>query len=166
MNFTNHTKLNEEEFKLFYKELFNKSPRPSDYKTTEYWNKVRIKQQEFFNKQEKNLLISELPGEHWKPHPKLKTYQVSNLGRIKIRNKIQRQIDAEGKLGYLVLERYPKILVYRLVAETFLNRLEEKYYDVHHIDNNGYDCSEDNLILLKRWQHKAIHRNEMEDFYK
>ncbi|MDD6969358.1 MAG: hypothetical protein SPH83_01600 [Treponema sp.] len=166
MNFTNHTKLNDAEFKVFYKELFCKSPRPSDYKTEEYWEKVKLRQQEFLNNQEKTLLIPELPDEIWKQHPSLKTYEVSNLGRIKIRNVIQRQIDTQGKLGYLVLERYPKVLVYRLVADTYLNRLQEKYYEVHHIDNNGYDCSEDNLILLKKWQHKAIHKNEMEDYSK
>lgn len=166
MNFTNHTKLNDAEFKVFYKELFCKSPRPSDYKTEEYWEKVKLRQQEFLNNQEKTLLIPELPDEIWKQHPSLKTYEVSNLGRIKIRNVIQRQIDTQGKLGYLVLERYPKVLVYRLVADTYLNRLQGKYYEVHHIDNNGYDCSEDNLILLKKWQHKAIHKNEMEDYSK
>lgn len=166
MNFTNHKKLTDEEFKQNYEKLFNACPRPSEYKTDEYWKRVHERQELFFANQEKTISIPELPEEKWVKHPTLKTYEVSNLGRVKIKGVIQRQIDdPDGKLGYLVLERYTSVLVYQLVADCFLDRLTQSSSErlaVHHIDNNGYDCSEDNLIMLTEKQHNAIHKNEME----
>lgn len=41
MNFTNHKKLTDEEFKENYEKLFDACPRPSEYKTDGYWKKVR-----------------------------------------------------------------------------------------------------------------------------
>ena len=106
-----------------------------------------------------------MPGENWVEHPKYKTYKVSNLGRVMINDVIQKQRDdPDGKLGYLVLEKYTMVLVYQLVADVFLDRKEGEGLAVHHIDNNGYDCSEDNLIMLTESQHNAIHLNEMEVF--
>ena len=166
MNFTDHVKLTDEEFKENYEKLFNACPRPSDYKTDDYWNKVRERQKKFFENQDKTIFILELPGERWVEHPIYKSYKVSNLGRVMINGEIQRQIDdPDGKLGYLVLEKYTSVLVYQLVADCFLDRLNQSSAErlaVHHIDNNGYDCSEDNLIMLTEKQHNAIHRNEME----
>lgn len=167
MNFTGHKKLTDEEFKKWYPQLFEKCPRHKEYGTDEYNKKVQQRRKEFFDAQEKELMIPELPGEKWEPHPTLKTYKISNKGRVKIRGKIQKQIDdPDGKLGYLVLENYSSVLVYQLVADTFLGRLEREdgiTRAVHHINNNGYDCSEDNLIMLTDNQHNAIHRNEMEE---
>lgn len=81
---------------------------------------------------------------------------------------IQRQIDnPDGKHGYLVLEKYTSVLVYQLVADCFFNRLNQSSSErlaVHHIDNNGYDCSNDNLIMLIEKQHNAIHRNKMKEW--
>ena len=166
MNFTNHKNLTDEEFKENYEKLFNTCPRPSEYKTDAYWKRVYERQVKFFENQERTLAISEFTGEKWVKHPTLKTYEVSNLGRVKIKGVIQRQIDdPDGKLGYLVLEKYTSVLVYQLVADCFLDRLNHSSAErlaVHHIDNNGYDCSEDNLIMLTEKQHNAIHRNEME----
>lgn len=168
MNFTGHKKLSDEDYKENYEKLFYACPRPSEYKSEEYWNKVRERQRHFFEEQDKTLSIPLLPREKWVKHPTLKTYEVSNYGRVKIRGKIQKQIDEpDGKLGYLVLEKYTTVLVYQLVADCFLDRLEQRpgeRFDVHHIDNNGYDCSEDNLIMLTESQHNAIHRNEMEEW--
>lgn len=108
-----------------------------------------------------------MPGERWVKHLTLKTYEVSNFGRVKIKGEIQRQVDdPDGKLGYLVLEKYTSVLVYQLVADCFLDRTKQGLDErlaVHHIDNNGYDCSEDNLIMLTEKQHNAIHRNEMKE---
>ena len=165
MNFTGHKKLTDEEYKENYEKLFYACPRPSEYKSEEYWNKVRERQRHFFEEQEKTLSIPLLPGENWVEHPKYKTYKVSNLGRVMINDVIQKQRDdPDGKLGYLVLEKYTMVLVYQLVADVFLDRKEGEGLAVHHIDNNGYDCSEDNLIMLTERQHNAIHRNEMEVF--
>ena len=165
MNFTGYKKPTDEEFKRCYKELFEASPRPKDYDTKQYKAKVEESRRRFLEAQEINLKIELLPGEKWLNHPTLKTYQVSNLGRIKIRGKIQRQVDnPNGKLGYLVLEKYPKVLVYRLVADVFLERKTGEYRAVHHIDNDGYNCGEDNLIMLTKAQHDAIHTNEMEEW--
>ena len=84
MNFTGHKKLTDEEYKENYEKLFYACPRPSEYKSEEYWNKVRERQRHFFEEQEKTLSIPLLPGENWVEHPKYKTYKVSNLGRVMI----------------------------------------------------------------------------------
>ena len=169
MNFTNHVKLTDEEFKENYEKLFNACPRPSEYKSDDYWNKVRERQKKFFENQDKTIFIPELPGERWVEHPTYKSYKVSNLGRVMINGEIQRQRDdPDGKLGYLVLEKYTSVLVYQLVADCFLDRTKQdpdERLSVHHIDNNGYDCSENNLIMLTEKQHNAIHRNEMEEIF-
>lgn len=34
---------------------------------------------------------------------------------------------------------------------------------LYHIDNDGYNCNEDNLIMLTEIQHGAIHKNEMKE---
>lgn len=45
----------------------------------------------------------------------------------------------------------------------FLDRKVGEGRAVHHIDNDGYNCSEDNLIMLTEIQHGAIHKNEMKE---
>ena len=106
--------------------------------------------------------IDTLPWEIWKEHPNNNSWKISNLGRVKIGKDIQEQIDnPDGRLGMLVLKNYTNYLVYHLVAETFLDRLEpeSKGLIIHHIINDGYNCSEDNLIMLTPKQHSAIHCN-------
>lgn len=166
-NFTGHTRLEDNQFKQYYKQLFDACPRPISYTEDSYWDKVRASQRKFFKEQEKTISKLELPGEVWREHPTYKKFEVSNLGRIRKDGVILRQIDdPHGRLGYLVLEKYPSILVYRFVSDCFLDRLKPyvKGLEVHHINNDGYNCREDNLILLTRKQHNAIHKNEMEDF--
>ena len=54
--------------------------------------------------------------------------------------------------------------VYTLIAMGFLGKKTGDHYDVHHIDNNGYDCRPENLVLLTRKQHNAVHaKNKIED---
>ena len=93
MNFTGYKKPTEKEFKRCYKELFEGSLRPKDYETEEYKAKVEESRRRFLEAQEINLKIELLPGEKWLNYPTLKTYQISNLGRIKIRGKKQRLVD-------------------------------------------------------------------------
>ena len=69
--------------------------------------------------------------------------------------------------GYLKLDPHRKykgrvdheVNVYTLIAMGFLGKELNDGYDVHHLDNNGYDCRPKNLILLTRKQHIAVHSN-------
>lgn len=87
-------------------------------------------------------------------------YEASNLGRIRnINGNIIKQVDALEKInkGYLVLNEHKSIYVYRLVAKAFFSREEFKGKQIHHINNNGYDCRPKNLILLEKGQHSIVH---------
>lgn len=166
MNFTGFKKPTDAEFKNVYKELFESCPRPKDYNTEEYKAKVEIARRRFFDFQKKTMDIDTLPWEFWKKHPNYSSWEISNLGRIKIDGRIQEQIDnPDGSKGYLVLKNYTskEFLVYRLVADVFLERKEGEGRIVHHINNDGYNCSEDNLIMLTKTQDAAIHTNEKKE---
>ena len=122
----------------------------------------------------KILDIELLPGEIFEKYPKnvniaywtFRNYlknsddniEVSNLGRIKINNIIQRQ--EEIKYGYLFVNINNKpYYVYRLVGEIFCScPVEEtnKDWHVHHITNNGYDNRANNLIWVNSDEHKFI----------
>ena len=160
MNFTGHTRLTDEQFMEWYTQLFENSPRPWEQKTEKYKKEVEIKRTAFFTFQELTKNIPILPWEVWKEW-RWKTdnkWEVSNLGRVRIDNEIQEQIDKpKSSPGYLVLKKYPTILVYHLVANVFLDNEHVEGIQIHHIDNNGYNSSEMNLILLSENQHKAIH---------
>ena len=96
-------------------------------------------------------------------------YEVSNLGRVKYEGKIQAQVDeidvktGKPKIGYLVLEdkNLRRDYVYSMVAFTFLDKIEGDGYHVHHITNNGYDNSIENLVLLNREEHSYVHGFEI-----
>ncbi len=99
-------------------------------------------------------------------------YKVSNLGRVKFKGKIIPQGDIKQK-GYLRLDpegNYHvdhQVYVYTLVAIGFLGKRFNDGYDVHHRNNNGYDCSVENLMLLTRIQHNAVHCKEnSKNYYK
>lgn len=168
MNITGYKKPTDEEFKKCYETLFILSPRPNEYGTTDYVAKVENSWKTFFENQKRNLVIENLPGEEWKQHPSLRTYMCSNLGRVKIKingkYEIQEQIDWPGKekKGYLILKKIKTpVLVYRLIADVFCDRVEGEGRAVHHIDNNGYDNRADNLIMLTEKQHGLIHSDVM-----
>ena len=135
------------------------------------------KEKKLFNKEKydkiynhgKNETCKDLPGENWASLSNIKgysKYSVSSLGRVKFNDIILEQGDYNNS-GYLKLDPknlYPgkvdhEINVYTLIAMGFLGKTFNDGYDVHHKDNNGYDCRPDNLILLTRKQHIAIHSN-------
>lgn len=94
-------------------------------------------------------------------------YSVSDFGRVKWNDKIIKQDDVSSK-GYLKLDPDGEnnridhqVNVYTLIAMGFLGKEEGDKLDVHHIDNNGYNCRPENLVLLKRNQHNAVHSKEL-----
>lgn len=115
-------------------------------------------------------LDEEIPEEIWKNYPPNKKYLISSFGRVKYDNKIVPQKDEEGKTGYLILDdeifgiKLLKYYTYQMVAVTFLTKLNEGEYHIHHISNNGYDNSVGNLIYLSKDQHKLVH--EIENKYR
>ena len=104
-----------------------------------------------------------MPKEEWRTDPSRKgkwAYKVSNYGRVKdSEGNILNQIDSPelGK-GWLVLEKYPSVFVYHLVAEAWLEYPKEGTgWQVHHIDNDGYNNRIDNLIYVSDTTHSRIH---------
>ena len=105
-------------------------------------------------------LEPELNGEIWKSY-KIEGLEVSSYGRVRYNKEIVPQKDSEEKgkeVGYLVLDNaeLPKMLVYQMVAETFLEKPDSGEYQIHHITNNGYDNSVGNLIYLTKEQHNQL----------
>lgn len=95
-------------------------------------------------------------------------YFVSNCARVKIEMAddlhVLKQDDEQGKFGYLILDpkkEFAKVdhktYAYTLVAYAFLGKIEGDGKHVHHIDNNGYNCRPENLILLDAEQHSYVH---------
>lgn len=106
----------------------------------------------------------DLKGELWRHYLNEPNIKVSNLGRIKIDDKIVELVDEHVCEGYLYIKDHPiKKKVYRMVAETWLVKDMEGQKDflepwaVHHISNDGYDNSVQNLIWLKKQLHDEIH---------
>lgn len=116
-----------------------------------------------------------LPGEKWRNVAACPGMAVSTMGRVKITDRagtrIAEQVEREypnkklnhdilkkPKIGYLVLKDYPYLLVYRLVAQTWL---QPPYpcdgWCVHHITNDGYDNRPENLIWLQNATHDLIY---------
>ena len=103
--------------------------------------------------------------------------EISNFGRVRIADKIEPQTDEKTGKGYLYLENWKDLqdnngikfdceYIYEMVAEVFLNdeafKKEKENnkkctWDVHHINNDGYENTPENLIYLKRCQHKKVH---------
>ncbi|MBQ8460032.1 HNH endonuclease [bacterium] len=105
-----------------------------------------------FNYQEHNL-----KGEIWKEFPLDSRYMVSNLGRVRFDGKIQKQKDDKMQYVTLTDENLRKDYIYNFVAFTFLGKIEGDGYHVHHITNDGYDNSVDNLVLLTATEHSIVH---------
>ena len=114
----------------------------------------------------------ELPNEIFEPYKEFDSrLEVSNLGRVKFDGKICEQTDEKTSIGYLYLKDYLEIkdklnksfddeYVYEMVANVWLVKPKDFYkcqYDIHHIDNDGYNNSAQNLIWLKRCDHKKLH---------
>ena len=54
-----------------------------------------------------------------------------------------------------------KDYVYNFVAYTFLGKKENDGFHVHHITNDGYYNTEENLVLLTKDEHSYIHGFEI-----
>jgi len=99
-----------------------------------------------------------------KRYHNIEKLQVSSKGRVKIILKgnnepriLLQTDDLEG--GYLRLPEFPGFgNVYRLVAEVWLEHSKERNI-VHHINNDGYDNSVNNLIWVTAEEHNEIHTN-------
>lgn len=124
------------------------------------------RRKEYHSKIYNNKSSSGFPDEKWIPLSDIKgfeKYSVSNKGRVKFNGEFLSQDDEDGKYGYLVLDpEHTKrvahsVYVYTLVAYAFLDKKPGDGKHVHHIDNNGYDCRPENLILLDAKQHSYVH---------
>lgn len=159
-NFIGKNKLTDEEFLQYYKQLWEATPHlNSNWPTDEEISACREKGKLIFNSN-----VHELENEIWDNLPSNTHYKVSNLGRIKYDDILIKQEDAPGKEGYLVLVKPDNVAklnttsyVYNFVAKTYLGKEDGDGFHIHHINNNGYDCSVKNLILLTPEQHKIVH---------
>lgn len=159
VNFIGKNTLTDEEFLEYYEQLWEKTPHKDNWPSKEEIAERKQEGAKRYNSEEATL-----PGEEWRELPNCKKYSISTMGRVKYDDKIVPQDDAE-KTGYLKLNVDKKnvdhsVPVYKLVAKAFLGKKEGDGYEVHHIDNNGYDNRPENLILLTRTQHNAVHCKE------
>lgn len=107
--------------------------------------------------------LSESFKEIWREVPDNKKYTVSNLGRIKLNGILVHQDDNNFN-GYLKMTKTVEGKdsdnrsenIYIFVAKAFFSNYKEGMH-VHHINNNGYDCRPENLILLTPPQHSKVH---------
>lgn len=118
---------------------------------------------ELKEKVNKSLTKSVGDEEIWQRDPQRtrNRLEVSNLGRIRDFNtkEILEIIESPtlGK-GWLVLKRFPSVLVYHLVAEAWLKYPENSNgWQIHHIDNDGNNNSPENLIFVSSEEHYEIH---------
>ena len=145
----------------------------------EYRKIVKEKYEKIYNCKYENIpinLLKEVYGldetfhEIWKEVPGYKDtrYIVSNLGRIKLNGNLVLQ-DDENLNGYLKMTETitgkksdnQSTCVYKFIALAFLGDTSNK--DIHHINNNGYDCRPENLILLDRSEHSLVHGWQIPD---
>lgn len=86
--------------------------------------------------------------EVWKDIPSLDRYQASNLGNIRYKGHTKRklQLNSSGYLylGVRVNGKFMNLRVHRLVAETFLPKIDGKEF-INHIDGDKTNNCVDNL---------------------
>lgn len=104
-----------------------------------------------------NYAENDLKEEIWKPFPLDTKYTVSNFGRIKYNGIIQKQKDEKIQYVRLADDSLRNDYVYNFVAYTFLGKIEDDGMHVHHITNDGYYNTTDNLILLTQDEHSYVH---------
>ena len=149
----------------------------------EYINKISKEQTKYQFSKEKASAIYNLEAgkkldklqstneEEWRclSNPGYTKYAVSSLGRVAFKVDGKYTIifqDDFNNNGYLKLDPNGdynldhNIEVYKLIAMGFLGKKLDDGYDVHHKINDGYDCRPDNLVLLTRSQHNAVHFSE------
>lgn len=159
VNFIGKNTLTDEEFLEYYEQLWEKTPHKDNWPSEQ-----EIAERKRDGAVRYNSEVESLPGEEWRELPNCRKYSISTMGRVKYDKDIVQQ-DDKVKTCYLKLDVDKKnvdhsVNVYTLVAKAFLGKKEGDCYDVHHIDNNGYDNRPENLILLTRTQHNAVHRAE------
>ena len=140
--------------------LFRNEQDPNNvYKTVE--NQYNLN--ELKEKVNKSQTKSAGDEEIWQRDPQRtrNRLEVSNLGKIRDFNtkEILEIIESPilGK-GWLVLKRFPSVLVYHLVAEAWLKYPEDGTgWQIHHIDNDGNNNSPENLIFVSSEEHYEIH---------
>jgi len=104
---------------------------------------------------------TDLKGEIWKEYPLDKDYTVSSLGRIKYKGVIQKQKDEKVQYVTLADDNLRKDYIYNFVAYTFLGKQTGDGFQVHHITNDGYFNTLDNLVLLNQEEHSYVHGFEV-----
>lgn len=57
-----------------------------------------------------------------------------------------------------------KVRAHRWIMEQHLNRKLEKWEDVHHINRNPLDNRLENLIVMGRKEHSALHAEEKQKY--
>lgn len=178
-----NTEINEQYFK---KEITSFSGHTKDNYKTLY--KDEIKEYTAFNTQPKDP-----EKEKWEKYSDIiPDLQISNLGRVrykvanldqveefKILDQVEEFKNDEHKthIGYLQLDKkqaedlkiWKKIkenYVYQLVAKVWLenpNDFGNEIYEIHHIDNDGYNNAVSNLIWVKKCQHGHIHSKNISE---
>ena len=108
-----------------------------------------------------NYQENDLEGEIWKIFPLDADYTVSNLGRIKYKGKIQKQKDEKIQYVTLADKNLRQDYIYNFVAYTFLGKIKDDGIHVHHITNDGYYNTIDNLVLLTKEEHSYVHGFEI-----
>lgn len=138
-----------------------------------YRNITKAKYSKIYNCETETIpanLLEEVYGldetfkEIWREVPDNKKYTVSNLGRIKLNGILVHQ-DDDNFNGYLKMTKTAEGKnsdnrsenIYIFVAKAFLSFEELNGKSIHHINNNGYDCRPENLILLEKDQHLKVH---------
>lgn len=130
--------------------------------------KKELAQQRYNKEAGEEIEIKDSSEEKWKclSNSGYTNYAVSSLGRVAFKKNgkyyILKQDDSQTQY-YLRLvpdESFRvdrTIEVYKLIAMGFLGKTIGDGFDVHHIYNDGYNCRPENLILLTRAQHNAVH---------
>lgn len=148
--------------KEYCKQLFDLQQKLKEYESKSEKEKEELRK----NYGSRIMSEDELENETWKRYPLSPKYLVSNYGRVKFEGKIVKQInqideDGKEKFGYLVLDKNEvpngSTYIYNFVAYTFLGKAEGDGYHVHHITNDGYDNSVENLVLLTKEEHSLVH---------
>lgn len=164
INFTGKNQLTNDEFIDFYDELWKRTPHYTiNWPSNDEISRMKTDGSKIYNSD-----AVKLEDEDWEFFPNNADYKISSLGRVKYKEQLIIQDDKyNNRPGYLVLTSESVVgkinrtrEVYTFVAMTFMGKVEGDGLHVHHIDNNGYNCSTSNLILLTERQHKAVHLDE------
>lgn len=89
-----------------------------------------------------------MTDEVWKDIPSLENYEASNLGNIRYKGRANRKLQLSNS-GYLYVGvrdngKFMNLRVHRLVAETFLPKIDGKDF-INHIDGDKTNNRVDNL---------------------